>query len=430
KLFDRPGICPDPSCNMELLHAEGEFLESRQRFMEKFFRAEWIGRVYGTLVLPAIIQGIILSLMLVFRGGANRWPSYFLATLIIALSLQNIKFYYVLNVLVQYVSNTGGNPEYNLRSLSFPLSGVLFIGPALFLYVRSLTSEFKFGLRDALHFSPGILFIIINSVVFFGIAAQNPPAHAALVKFFSIVSSVENALAIGLSFYYIFSSIRLIKRHELWVYQHFSTTSRKSLNWLRNLVIALSIVWLVWLFSTVINFFTRDFILTYLSSYPFQVVTSILIFWVGYVGFIQSEVFSVEISMERKMDDLKSTAKKETETNQEIQNALIKGMENDKLFLVPDLTLAMLGQQLNLSPKSISQTLNNDLDKNFHDFINEYRVEEVKKRLLDPAHDHLTILAIALDSGFNSKSSFNRIFMKNTGMSPKEFKEKQRVAVS
>jgi AraC-like DNA-binding protein len=82
----------------------------------------------------------------------------------------------------------------------------------------------------------------------------------------------------------------------------------------------------------------------------------------------------------------------------------------------------MLGHQLNISPKNISITLNNELNKSFHDFINEYRVEEAKKRLRDQQYDRLTILAIAMDSGFNSKSSFNRIFMKTTGMSPKEYK--------
>jgi AraC-like DNA-binding protein len=102
----------------------------------------------------------------------------------------------------------------------------------------------------------------------------------------------------------------------------------------------------------------------------------------------------------------------------------LKAMEIDKLYLVPDLTLSMLANQLTISAKSISQMLNHELNKNFHDFINEYRVEEVKKRLVDPDYRHFTILAIALDSGFNSKSSFNRVFMKITGMSPKEFKEK------
>jgi AraC-like DNA-binding protein len=352
--------------------------------------------------------------------------------LVVALSVQNIKFYYLGIVLDNHISTIGGNPEYNIQSLAFPLTGILFIGPALYFYARSLTNrEFRFNYRHAWHFVPGTLFIFINSLVFFGIAtADDPPAHGFVISLFSIISTAENLLAISLSFYYIVLSVKLIRGHEVWVYQHFSTTSRKSLQWLRNLVISLSLVWIIWLFAVVINIFTHDFILTYLSSYPFQIATSVIIFWIGYVGFIHGEIFSMEISFEKKINSLKPTIKKEPETNTEVKNALLKAMESDKLFLIPDLSLAMLAHQLNITQKNISQALNNDLKRNFHDFINEYRVEEVKKRLVDPSFDHFTILAVAMDSGFNSKSSFNRIFMKITGMSPKQFREKQRIAGS
>lgn len=427
-LFDKPGICADRSCQMELLPVEGPYPESKLKFWVRFLRTDWLIGFYDILILPAIIQGIILSLLLIFRKKENHLPARFLALLVVALSVQNIKCYYLGIVLDNHISTIGGNPEYNIQSLAFPLTGVLFIGPALYFYARSLTlSEFKFNYRHAWHFIPGALFILINSLVFFGIATtDNPPAHGFVISLYSIISTTENLLAISLSFYYIVLSVKLIRNHEVWIYQHFSTTSRKSLQWLRNLIISLSLVWIIWLFAVVTNIFTHDFILTYLSSYPFQIATSVIIFWIGYVGFIHGEIFSMEISFERKISSLKPAIKKEPETNSEVKKALLIAMESDKSFLTPDLSLAMLAHQLNITQKTISQALNNDLNKNFHDFVNEYRVEEVKKRLVDPAFDHFTILAIAMDSGFNSKSSFNRIFMKTTGMSPKQFREKQK----
>lgn len=430
KIFDHPGVCPDPGCQMELLPVEGEFVESKLKFLSTFLRSGWITEFYNLLILPSIIQGLILSLILVFRGAANRLPSYFLAALLTALCLQNVKFYYILIVLANHLGSTGGNPEYDLQSLSLPLSGVLFIGPSLYFYVRSLAApDFQFRPWHLWHFSPGFLFMLINSLVFFGVAIpDSPPAHSVYVSFFTIFTSLESLLAIGLAFWYIILSVKLMKHHELWVYQHFSTTTSKSLSWLRKLIVALSLVWVIWLFAVVINLFTGDYILTYLSSYPFQIATSVIIFWVGYMGFIQSEVFSAEVSLERKIDNMRSVSGRNTESNAEIKSALLKAMEADQLYLVPELSLSMLGNQLNISPKSISQTMNSDLNKNFHDFVNEYRVEEVKKRLVDPAYGHLTILAIGLDSGFNSKSSFNRIFMKATGVSPKEYKETGRNA--
>ena len=430
KIFDHPGVCPDPGCQMELLPVEGDFAESKLRFVVGFLRSGWLIEFYNVLILPSIIQGLILSLILVFRRSGHKQPAYFLAALITALCFQNIKFYYILIVVAEHLGSTGGNPEYNLQALSLPLSGVLFIGPSLYFYVKSLSdSEFTFKARHLWHFAPGIAFVAISSLLFFGLVVPSgPPSHSYFVRSFSLFTSIENLLAIALAFWYITLSVKQMKIHEVWVYQHFSALSNKSLTWLRNLIIVLSAVWIIWLFAVVINLFTGDYILTYLSSYPFQIATSVIIFWVGYVGFLQSEVFSSEISMERKIDHLKAVAGRNAGTNAETKAALVKAMEADQLYLVPELSLSMLGNQLNISPKSISQTLNSDLNKNFHDFINEYRVKEVKKRLVDPAYDHLTILAIGLDSGFNSKSSFNRIFMKATGVSPKDYKEASRNA--
>lgn len=422
-LFEKPGICPDPTCNMQLLPVEGDFKEEKVQSWLTLLRSNWLFRVYDILILPAVIQGFILGMILLFRRNANRLPFRFLAMLIIALSLLNIKFYFSLNLLINYVTNVGGNPTYGIQFLSFPLSGVLFIGPALYFYVRSLTaSDFRFQRKHLLHFIPGFIFIAINTIAFITAGSRSAPTHAASANALSTVASIENFLAIALSFYYIILSVRLMQRHELWVYQHFSATSSKSLKWLRNLIISLSCIWIVWFFAVSINFFTHDFILTYLSSYPFQVLTSIIIFWIGYVGFIEGELFSAEISFENKIDTLNAVTSKPSQVNKETKDALLNAMSREKLFLVPDLTLAMLSHQLNVSARNISQTLNNDLNTNFHDFVNAYRVEEVKQRLLDPQYAHLTILAVALESGFNSKSSFNRIFMKTTGVSPKAFK--------
>jgi len=86
------------------------------------------------------------------------------------------------------------------------------------------------------------------------------------------------------------------------------------------------------------------------------------------------------------------------------------------------LTLQELADELSIASHQLSQVINDRLQKNFFDFINSYRVEEVQVRLLAPEAQNLTILAVALDSGFSSKSSFNTIFKKHTQMTPTEYK--------
>ncbi len=97
-------------------------------------------------------------------------------------------------------------------------------------------------------------------------------------------------------------------------------------------------------------------------------------------------------------------------------------LQKEKVFLNENLNLTDLAQQLDISPNILSQVINEGMNKTFNDLINEHRVEFVKQKLSDPKEDHKKILALAFESGFQSKASFNRIFKKQTGMTPVQFK--------
>ena len=99
----------------------------------------------------------------------------------------------------------------------------------------------------------------------------------------------------------------------------------------------------------------------------------------------------------------------------------MKFIEDEKPYLDNELTIYSLAAQLNLPPYILSQLINQHSGKNFFDFINQYRVEQVKEKIRDQSHYRQTLLAIALDCGFNSKSSFNRVFKKITDQTPREF---------
>lgn len=102
---------------------------------------------------------------------------------------------------------------------------------------------------------------------------------------------------------------------------------------------------------------------------------------------------------------------------------MLKAMRDQKLFLKPGLVLTDLADEVGLTTKQTTELLNFELETNFYDFVNDYRVEEVKNRIVADEFKHLTLLAIGLDSGFQSKSSFNRVFKNRTGMSPSEYKK-------
>src|SRR6185437_6626733 len=94
----------------------------------------------------------------------------------------------------------------------------------------------------------------------------------------------------------------------------------------------------------------------------------------------------------------------------------------NRLYEDAELTLATLAVKLAIHPHDLSRIINTGLEKNFSDFINEFRVREVSRKMQDKAYDKLTLLGIAYESGFNSKRTFNRVFKEITGKTPVEYK--------
>jgi AraC-like DNA-binding protein len=104
---------------------------------------------------------------------------------------------------------------------------------------------------------------------------------------------------------------------------------------------------------------------------------------------------------------------------------LLRHMDTKKPYLDADLTIQDIAESLNIPRHYLTQVINEKLNKNFYQFINEYRVEEVKKLLIDKGYQKFTMTAIAFEAGFNSKSAFNSAFKEITGMTPTEYKINQ-----
>jgi len=164
---------------------------------------------------------------------------------------------------------------------------------------------------------------------------------------------------------------------------------------------------------------------------------SIFVYAIGYIGMFKTEIFEqpdlrknliqaheIEQSkgIVRKDQKYQKSGLTEKKASQYL-NKLKTFMENEKPYLNPDLTLNDLSEQLNISNHNLSEILNTRLKQNFFDFVNQYRVEEVKMHLADPGKDHLTLLSIGLDAGFNSKSGFNAIFKKYMSITPSEYRQ-------
>ena len=147
---------------------------------------------------------------------------------------------------------------------------------------------------------------------------------------------------------------------------------------------------------------------------------------VGFFGLKQQIIFSGDIENEQVfVEDTKikyaSSRLTDTEANQ-YTDKLNNLMVAEKPFLNPNLTLLQLASELGISTHYLSQIINEKLNFNFFDYVNRFRVEEVKAKINNPKFENYSLLGIAFDSGFNSKSAFNRIFKKFTNQTPSQYK--------
>jgi AraC-like DNA-binding protein len=105
-------------------------------------------------------------------------------------------------------------------------------------------------------------------------------------------------------------------------------------------------------------------------------------------------------------------------------------MQSEKPYLKPNLSLSDLSLMLGISSHNLSEIINTQLKKSFYDFINSYRIEEVIRLMKEDKNEAYSILSIAFDSGFNSKSSFNMIFKKLKGQTPSHFRNLLKTSIA
>lgn len=147
---------------------------------------------------------------------------------------------------------------------------------------------------------------------------------------------------------------------------------------------------------------------------------TIAIFFIGYYGIKQKGIYQDQKPEFPK----KSKAQNKRDIDPQDVQSLIDSIEKEKLYLNSTLTLRLMAERMNTTENKLSYLINSGMNKNFYDLINEYRVEAVKKLLLDDNYNHLSILGMAFECGFNSKSSFQSVFRKQTGMTPSQYRKR------
>lgn len=233
---------------------------------------------------------------------------------------------------------------------------------------------------------------------------------------------IISGIVILLVLIYIPLTFRSLHRHNRAIRESFSSIEKINLNWLRNLMIAFTAAWILTAIVEALNIgpLTGDII---------WLIISVFIYWIGYMGLVQPEIFTGE--MNDAVPDgspLKKKYEKSTLTEDkasEICSALNALMKDRKPYLDPDITLPGVAKMLSVTTHELSQVINEKFGQNFFEFINQRRIEESKRLMDDPNNDHLNIAAIGYTSGFNSISAFNSAFKKFSDMTPSQYRNRK-----
>lgn len=319
--------------------------------------------------------------------------------------------------------------DFHLLSASF-ISLLMLHGPFLYLYIYSLVDEkIQIYRKNLFHFVPFILFnvfLLISSLLpeisenirLDHIESEHgPPLFFVL---FLILTALSGPI-------YFILSIRLFKKLDINIFNNFSTSENINLDWLRKLVYSFGAVWTVLMIFASLHHVLQLFSWIFCTDGLFLSL-SVFIILIGYFGLKQKEIFihypdqSTEYITEPK---IKYAGVLLNEVDAENYVSKINHfMLTEKPYLDANLTLPHLATMLHIPSHILSRVINEKFGLNFFDFINQYRVEEVKTKINGPDFDNLSLLGIAFDCGFNTKSAFNRVFKKMTGLTPSEYKNR------
>ncbi len=316
------------------------------------------------------------------------------------------------------------NPHTFLLEIS---SAAVFLnGPIMLLYTKNLFHKQKALSRYSfLHFLP---FVVHLAIVIPYIS------HKSLAPFSDSAREVLALAKLASILVYCLIAGSEIKRNLRIAENNLSNTEAFHVKWLQMAIYAVVVVWCIGLASQ-FAFQTGLFNLNPdQEDLAIHVSVSIFVIVLGYYGFKQAPVFVDELTLspgqgderiELSMNDPLPERYKKSAINPEdvkkYADQLDELMQREKLFTNPELTLNKLASCLNISPNQLSQVINQHYKKNFYEFVNTYRVEEVIRILHSDAMKNTTMLGIGLDAGFNSKASFNRYFKKYTGKTPSAY---------
>ncbi|MEL6970872.1 MAG: helix-turn-helix domain-containing protein [Bacteroidota bacterium] len=304
-----------------------------------------------------------------------------------------------------------------LRLMPIFLILIYTLGPLVYTYVEAVyDSQLQLGRSFYYRLAPAVL--AGTALAATNIAPLSDTTHLGIILSLSIIG-------LAVLWWYSIKAYRKLRHYRRLLREEYANVETHNLQWLSNWMTGLLLLLVV---DIVLGLAVsaipalQDYLHLNVLGY------AIFIVYIGYQGLAQEGVFlparltkaSIKSSTTNGNQSHPSLGSKEN--IQQYINTLEKVIQKEELFRQDDLSLRSLAERLAMTDKQLSTLLNQHLDTSFYTYINQYRVAAFKEALAQGAAEQFTLLAIALDCGFSSKSSFNRIFKQHTGLTPTAYK--------
>jgi AraC-like DNA-binding protein len=389
---------------------------------ENFVHYSWMNLSLTNILFVLIVfQLLFLSLFLFTQERGKQVSNILLGLFFLSISLNLLDFF--LFAIGAYATITW------LAGWGTCLP--LLFGPLIYLYTRSvLHKDFTPNKKHLVHFLFFFIFFISTEVYYLSQPGKVREQIMTRIQQHQIplsVSLVSTAIFVQFLLY-IFVSLRLIAAYKKEAHQFVSSKSQYSVSWLSSVILFFLLVILL----TIINGLLTQTVLApyYLIVFNGIVLAMLIFVMTVFMRALKMPYFFSFSAEEDGIGPAGSTSQyrfnqAEKVEKEKIVKTVQHYMQNGKPWQEPELTVNQLASRLSIKPRLLSQAVNDILGQNFYDFINRYRIEEASRLLTNPKDQKITILEVLYEVGFNSKSSFNTLFKKYTGLTPTAFRQKK-----
>jgi AraC-like DNA-binding protein len=367
----------------------------------------WI-RLLTYINLAGAIHALIQSMVLVFTRRGNRRANKIMAVFLLAVAI---------GMANGIISLLGLYDIWPVLSI-FMGSVALAFGPLFYFYIRAMTiGDRRWTPLDVLHGVPFLLGTFAYGA-YLNVPPGGPASPGVIAWAVRQPWLVVTILSTLQTVTYVAYIIRLLRAHSEKIRSTYSTIDRVNLGWLRRRLVVYAAIWGIGLgMIAAVGFEGRAIgLVTQIIAF----LAALNTFVTGYRAMLQPEIFygPVEARPGRRYERSSLTP----ENAALYKTRLLDLMERERPFLNPEITLPKLAHALEIPVAHLSQVINDLLGRNFYEFVNHYRVEDAKRRLAGPDASRDKLITVALDCGFNSLATFNRVFKELAGRTPSDYR--------